>query len=69
MKISSIRPIGEKVSVETRYLIDPAIPGNKFPEGSYREDVMVTHCTKPVTAMAESLWPRMSPLLVMVVLA
>jgi len=54
MKISSIRPIGDKASVETRYLIDPVVPGNKFPEGSYREDLMVTHCTKPITAMAES---------------
>ena len=54
IKISSIRQIGDKVSVATRYVMDPAVSGNKFPEGSYREDVMVTHCTKPLTAMAES---------------
>jgi uncharacterized caspase-like protein len=54
MKISSIREIGDKAAVATRYVIDPAVSGNKFPAGSYREDLMVTHCTKPVTAMAES---------------
>jgi uncharacterized caspase-like protein len=54
MKISSIRQISDKAAVATRYLIDPAVPGNKFPAGSYREDLMVTHCSKPLTAMAES---------------
>lgn len=65
MKISSIRQIsGDKASVGTRYVIDPVVSGNKFPEGSYREDVMVTHCTKPLTAMAESrvLDPKGKPL-------
>jgi hypothetical protein len=54
MKISSIKPIGDRVAVGIRYLIDPIVSGNKFPKGSYREDLMVTDCTKPVTAIAES---------------
>jgi uncharacterized caspase-like protein len=64
IKISSIRQIGDKVSVETRYVIDPVVSGNKFPAGSYREDLMVTHCTKPITAMAESrvIDPKGKPL-------
>jgi len=64
MKLSSVRQIGDRAAVEVRYLMDPAVSGNKFPEGSFREDLMVTHCSKPLTAMAESrvMDPKGKPL-------
>jgi Caspase domain len=54
VKLGSIKQISDRVAMETRHLIDPVVSGEKYPNGSYREDLMVIHCAKPLTALAES---------------
>jgi hypothetical protein len=54
MKLSSIKQFGDKVAVETRVRIDPSAPGQKFPEGSYRDRLIVVDCKRPRLAAAES---------------
>jgi len=54
MKLSSIKQLGDKVAVETRVRIDPSAPGQKFPEGSYRDRLIVVDCKRPRLAAAES---------------
>jgi Caspase domain len=54
MKLSSIKQIGGRIAVEKRSLIDPGVPGRKFPAGSYDEAVMVVDCSSPRIAAAES---------------
>jgi uncharacterized caspase-like protein len=53
MKLSSIREIGTRTTVEQRSPVDAA-GAKKFPEGSYNESVIVVDCTRPVIASAES---------------
>jgi hypothetical protein len=54
MKLSSIKQLGDKVAAETRARIDPSAPGQKFPEGSYRDRLIVVDCKRPRLAAAES---------------
>jgi uncharacterized caspase-like protein len=54
MKLSSIKQFGDRVAVETRFLIDASAPGRKFPEGSHGETLMVVDCNRPRIAPAES---------------
>jgi len=54
VKLSSIKQLGDKVAAETRFRIDPLAPGQKFPEGSYRERLIVVDCKQPRLAAAES---------------
>src|SRR5262249_36320267 len=54
VKLSSIRQLGDRVAAETRFPVDPSAPGRKFPEGSYRERMIVVDCKRPRLAAAES---------------
>src|SRR6202011_1813349 len=54
VKLSSIRQLGDRVAAETKSPVDPAAPGWKFPERSYRERLIVVDCKRPRLAAAES---------------
>jgi uncharacterized caspase-like protein len=54
MKLSSIRQFGDRVAVETRFLVDPSAPGQKHPAGSYGETLVVVDCSRPRIASAET---------------
>jgi len=54
VKLSSIKQLGDRAAAETRFRIDPSAPGQKFPEGSYRERLLVVDCKHPRLAAAES---------------
>jgi hypothetical protein len=54
VKLSSIRQLGDRVAAETKSPVDPAAPGRKFPERSYRERLIVVDCKRPRLAAAES---------------
>jgi hypothetical protein len=53
VKLSSIKQLGDKIAAQTRFLIDPSAPGQKFPEGSFREGLVVVDCKRPRLAEAE----------------
>jgi uncharacterized caspase-like protein len=54
MKLSSIKQFGDRAAVETRFLLDSSASGQKFPDGSYGETLIVVDCTRPRMAAAES---------------
>jgi hypothetical protein len=54
VKLSSIKQLGDKVAAQTRVRIDLSGPGQKFPEGSFRERLVVVDCKRPRLAPAES---------------
>jgi hypothetical protein len=54
VKLSSIKQLGDKVAVETRIRIDASAPDHKFPEGSYREKLLVVDCKRSRLAASES---------------
>jgi hypothetical protein len=55
MKLSSVTQFDDKVSVQYRYLKDPAedMFGKPYPNGEYVEDLVVFSCTNSMFAMAE----------------
>ena len=56
LKISSIKAIGDKVAVQTKFVINPSIPvipGKQFPDNSYEETVTVFDCSEPRMAVAD----------------
>ena len=54
VKLSSIKQLGDKVAAQTKARIDPSAAGQKFPEGSFRERLVVVDCKRPRLAAAES---------------
>src|SRR5262249_16454027 len=54
VKLSSIRQLGDRVAAETRLRVDRNTSGQKFPEGSYRESLIVVDCKRPRLRAAES---------------
>jgi hypothetical protein len=54
VKLSSIKQLGDKVAAQTKFRIDTSAPGRKFPEGSFRERLVVVDCKRPRLAAAES---------------
>jgi hypothetical protein len=54
VKLSSVKQFGDRIAAQTKFRIDPAAPGRKFPEGSFRERLVVVDCKRPRLAAAES---------------
>jgi hypothetical protein len=54
VKLSSVKQLGDRVAAQTKFPIDPSAPGQKFPEGSFRERLVVVDCKRPRLAAAES---------------
>ena len=58
LQISSIKPLGDRVAVRTRYTPDPSkgslIPGRETPDGAVAHQVAVFDCNEPRMVLAES---------------
>lgn len=54
LKLSSIRQFGDRVAVQVKAPVDPAMPGNAaYPQGSVHEDALVFDCKQSTQAISE----------------